>query len=385
MSKKKLKVCLVDDSPIDREIEREALLGNEDFDIEVTVCRSGAEGLDKISADTFDLIVVDYKMPGMTGLEMVKKLKENNVDIPVIMATGEGDEKIAAEVMKIGAYDYVVKDDVPKGSLSLALKRTVENYGNKKERERLEAQTRAYAEKLQVANKQLMKLNQIKSDFISTVSHELRTPLTTIRETVSQVLDGILGGTTKEQQEFLTMCLEDIDRLKRIIDNLLDISKIEAGKVEIKKAPLDIVALARSVGSTFGPLAQKKSLEIKTNLPAEKIEISADKDKITQVFANLLNNALKFTQKGHVEIAVRDEGETVECSVADTGPGIAPEDLPKLFDKFEQFGRMAGPGEKGTGLGLSIAKGIVQLHKGKIRAESKLDQGTKFIFTLPKS
>lgn len=140
MPKKKLKVCLIDDSPIDREIEKEALRGIEDFDIEVVTAQSGPEGLDKVAKDTFDVIIVDYKMPGMTGLEFMKRLKAQNAEIPVIMATGEGDEHIAVEVMKIGAYDYVVKDEVPKGSLALALRRTVEHFENKKERQRLEAE-----------------------------------------------------------------------------------------------------------------------------------------------------------------------------------------------------------------------------------------------------
>lgn len=225
----------------------------------------------------------------------------------------------------------------------------------------------------------------MKSDFISTVSHELRTPLTTIREVVSQMLDGIIGATTKEQQEFLTMCLEDIDRLKRIIDNLLDISKIEAGKVEIRKTRWDITALAKTVAAAFIPQSQKKGLEIKTVFAAEGIEVSADKDKITQVLTNLINNALKFTAKGHIEILIVEKDQAVECKVSDTGIGIAAKDLTKLFNKFEQFGRTSGPGEKGTGLGLSIAKGIVELHQGKIWAESELNKGTTFTFVLPKN
>ncbi|MFH1239226.1 MAG: ATP-binding protein, partial [bacterium] len=227
-------------------------------------------------------------------------------------------------------------------------------------------------------------LERMKSEFISTISHELRTPLTTIRETVSQILDGILGETTAEQRDFLNMCMEDTDRLKRIIDNLLDISKIEAKRVELKREMFDIVTVIRGVSASFLPVANTKGLELKEGFSKEKIEVYADKDEIIQIFTNLIGNALKFTEKGYVKISVTDKKDSVECSVADTGYGIAKGDLPRIFDKFQQFGRVAGPGEKGTGLGLSITKSLVELHKGMIRVESGLNKGTIFTFNLPK-
>jgi len=228
------------------------------------------------------------------------------------------------------------------------------------------------------------KAEQLKDDLVSTVSHELRTPLTTIREAVSQVLDGLLGDTTPEQREFLSMCLHDVDRLMRIINDLLDISKIEAKRVELRKETIDMVGLLKQVQSTFTSRFIEKKLEGKVSFSNEQIEVYADRDKIIQVLTNLIGNALKFTYTGSIEISVVDKGDMVECSVNDTGKGIAPQDLEKVFDKFKQVGRVYGPGEKGTGLGLSIAKGIVDLHKGKIWVESEDGKGAKFIFSLPK-
>ena len=237
---------------------------------------------------------------------------------------------------------------------------------------------------LEKKNKELQKLDQLKSDFVNAVSHELRTPLTTIRESISQVLDGILGETTPEQREFLSICLEDVDRLKRIIDNLLDISKLEAGKIRLKREEVDIVSLAKGVSAVFYPKAKSMNLEIRENFPGQKVMVYADKDALIQVFTNLVGNAFKFTNQGLVTIAVNDERDYVECSVSDTGRGISEEDLPKVFGKFQQFSVAGGPGEKGTGLGLSISKGIVDLHHGKIWVESKLNAGAKFTFRLPK-
>ncbi|MDD5348422.1 MAG: HAMP domain-containing sensor histidine kinase, partial [Candidatus Omnitrophica bacterium] len=185
-------------------------------------------------------------------------------------------------------------------------------------------------------------------------------------------------------QEFLSICLEDIDRLTRIINDLLDISKIEAKKVELKKSVVDMVALTRSVNLFFYPRAAEKGLELETSVSQDCIEAYVDRDKIIQVFNNLVGNAMKFTVQGKIELSVADAGDHLECCVSDTGRGIAGDDLPKVFSKFEQFGRTDGPGEKGTGLGLAIAKGIVEVHGGLLWVESRLNVGTSFKFTLPK-
>jgi hypothetical protein len=192
-----------------------------------------------------------------------------------------------------------------------------------------------------------------------------------------------LGSITEKQRETFSIVLEDSDRLKRIIDNLLDVSKIEAGKVELKKELVDMAALVKSVAAAFSLQAREKGLKIQAYFPKPKIKAYVDSDRVTQVFTNLVGNALKFTEKGFITISLEDKTGIIECAVSDTGKGIAKDDLPKLFSKFQQFGRQHGPGEKGTGLGLSICKGIIELHKGKIWAESELTKGTKISVSLP--
>ncbi|MDD5218067.1 MAG: ATP-binding protein [Candidatus Omnitrophica bacterium] len=228
------------------------------------------------------------------------------------------------------------------------------------------------------------RLETLKDEFVSTVSHELRTPMTIIREGVSQVIDGLLGQTTKDQQKVMMITLESIDRLGRIIDDLLDISKLEAGKMEIERLPLDFVELVREVKTLFFPMARDQGIEISLKLSSERIDYQGDRDMLVQVFTNLVGNALKFTKQGRIDIEISDKGKYVECSVADTGCGISAHDLPRVFDKFQQFKRESGPGNRGTGLGLSICKGIVELHQGEIWVESKLGKGAKFVFTLPR-
>ncbi|MFH1360548.1 MAG: ATP-binding protein [Candidatus Omnitrophota bacterium] len=237
---------------------------------------------------------------------------------------------------------------------------------------------------LEKKNEELKKFAEAKSEFVSVVSHELRTPLTSIREGIHQVLEGLLGVTTQEQKEFLSMSLSDIDRLRRIVENLLDISRLEAERADIRREAVDIVDLVKGVKTTFLPQAKDLGLNIKTEFNKEHIELYVDRDKIIQVFINLIGNAFKFTQTGQIALSVLDRNDVIVCSVADTGFGIAKENLPLVFGKFQKFDQSALTKEKGTGLGLSICQGIVELHGGQIKVKSEVNKGTTFTFTLPK-
>lgn len=256
----------------------------------------------------------------------------------------------------------------------------IQSWGLKKTNEGI----RILYKELEKKNIELRQLDQMKSDFLSVVSHELRTPLATIKETVSQMLDGALGPTTPKQQEFLSMCLDNILRLVRIINNLLDLSKIEAGKTELKKRQVDMAELIKRVCLSFSSRLTAKKLAIRTRFSPESMDIYIDEDKVIQVLNNLIGNSIKFTKEGFIEVSAQDKGEFIECSVSDTGRGMSEDNLAHLFGKFEQFAQSTDPSEKGTGLGLAITKGIIDLHHGKIWAESRLEKGSKFVFTLPK-
>lgn len=223
-----------------------------------------------------------------------------------------------------------------------------------------------------------------KTEFVSIASHELRTPLAIIKEGINLVLDEIPGKINEGQSEILSLSKTNIERLSRIINNLLDISKIESGKREVKRELLDMVSVVKHVVSTFDILAKEKGLTLSIISSKEQINLYADQDGLIQVFTNLIGNAMKFTEKGQIEISLSDSESALECAVKDTGIGISKENLPKVFEKFRQFGQGPAFGEKGTGLGLSIAKAIVEMHKGKIWVESEIGKGTKFVFIIPK-
>jgi PAS domain S-box-containing protein len=226
---------------------------------------------------------------------------------------------------------------------------------------------------------------KIKDEFLSTVSHELRTPLSITKEGVNLMLDQIPGKINKEQSSILKTAKENINRLAKIIDDLLDISKMEAKKLELDRKEIDAALLIDKVFEFFKNAAAKRNINLNFKRLDSSIMILVDEDKIIQVFNNLIGNALKFTEIGKIEITLNDIGNEVECAVSDTGRGISKEDLPKIFNRFQQFSRASGPGIKGTGLGLAISKNIVEMHGGNIWVESEPGKGTKFTFTLPKT
>lgn len=229
-------------------------------------------------------------------------------------------------------------------------------------------------------------LDELKNKFISTVSHELRTPLSIIKEGVSLVLDGKAGPIKEEQAKFLTMAKNNIDRLARLINDLLDISKLEAGKVEFKPVLVDFSIMLRETCAKWKIETDKNCQGLECCLLDSAVNIYIDPDKLTQILDNLIANAIKFTpKKGKIKVELKDEKKQIEISISDTGIGIAKEDLPKVFGRFQQFNRpQGGAGYKGTGLGLAIIKELIEMHKGEIKVESELNKGTKFIFTLPK-
>ncbi len=223
----------------------------------------------------------------------------------------------------------------------------------------------------------------LKDEFISTVSHELRTPLTVVREGVSQLRDELLGPVPDEQKTLLDMVLQNSDRLARIIEELLDVSRLEAGQIRLHRKLCDMVELVREIAQNFQILVKRKNLEILTDFSHEAIHIYIDREKIIQVFNHLIHNALKFTDEGHIKVQLRSVEGFVECKVSDTGRGIAAVDLPHAFQDFSQFEREVGPGDQGTGLGLSICKRLVELHHGRIKIESAPKKGTTTTFLLP--
>ncbi|MFA4843880.1 MAG: HAMP domain-containing sensor histidine kinase [Candidatus Margulisiibacteriota bacterium] len=230
----------------------------------------------------------------------------------------------------------------------------------------------------------MKEVDRAKDEFVSTASHELRTPLAVVRENASLIIDGLVGAVGARQKELLITSLENVDRLAKLLDSLLDISKIKANTVELKRRSTDIAELAARAVSTLRGLAAKRETNIEVRA-TRGVETYVDPDQVLRVFLNLIDNAIKYDgKKGKILVVVEPQADQIMVTVADNGPGIAPADLPLLFERFVRLEGAAQGGTRGSGLGLSICRAIIEMHGGRIWAESQPGEGTKFIFTLPR-
>ena len=231
----------------------------------------------------------------------------------------------------------------------------------------------------------LKELDKMKSAFVSNVSHELRTPLTAIKASADNMLDRLIGDLNGKQVGYLTRIKSNSDRLARLINDLLDLSTIEAGKIDLRPTNLPLVTLVKEAAESLKPVAAEKLINLTVMSADPGVIAWADRDKVIQVLMNLIGNALKFTPtRGKVTIAVaKNSAAWMQISVTDTGPGIPAEEVNKVFGRFYQIGQAGTPKTQGTGLGLAISKALVEMHGGKIWVESEAGKGSTFSFTLP--
>ena len=282
------------------------------------------------------------------------------------------------------------------GSVSLFFIRIYKSYmeitEDKRKLESLVDERTRFIEQLEMDKTELKELDKLKSAFLANVSHELRTPMNAIIGYSELLIDRVDGPINEEQEKNLKKVSSNARHLLQLINNVLDISKIESGKIELQIKDIDLKQLIESFIPTFEPMIKQKRLTLAINLDENLSPVYGDEDKIKQVFINLLSNAVKFTQQGRITIIAGlsergiKPGESplfAEICVEDTGIGIKDDDLVKIFDKFTQVDISTIRQYEGTGLGLSTARGLVALHKGVMWVTSKYGEGSRFCFTLP--
>ena len=326
----------------------------------------------------YNIVLVDIRLPDGSGLDLLKYIKRLNEEIMVVVFTGYASFESAISAMNEGAFAYIQKPlniEEVKVTIKKALKMQMLSLHNKK-----------LIKDLQEKMREIESLYKVKSEFTQKVSHELRTPLAAMKESIDLIFDGSVGKINQEQKEFLSIAKKNADRLSRLINDVLDFSKLSSHKAKIKIEPVNLNELIESVVNINKLVIEKQGLSVKMDLASTKdLVLNLDADSINQVLTNLINNAVKFTEKGVIKILTEFEkdAESVKVCVEDEGIGILQEDIPKLFQPFVQVGPGSGKSKGGTGLGLAICKEIIEQAGGKIWVESEFKKGSKFYFSLP--
>ena len=371
------RILVVDDEKEIRDFLFKALSQIAGFRVELA--ENGEEALKKIEKEFFDLVLTDLKMPDMDGLQLVAEIAKSKPEILTVLMTGHGSIDSALEAMKRGASDYLTKP-LNLEEMFVRLQKVLE------EKQRF-VKLRDFAAQLEKANQDLKRIDEMKSEFVSIASHELRTPLASIKNAVQLILQGKTGEINENQKKFLSMADRNISRLTNILNSLLDLSRIESGKIDMKIEELDPRALIEFILSSLKPQADGKSAQLKIEIGKKLPSVYGDREKVEQILTNLVGNAIKFTPEGG-EISVSAQpsprgGNKLAISVRDSGIGISEDQQEKIFEKFHQVEGSLHRSVSGTGLGLAITKGLVEAHHGEIWVESEIGKGSTFTFTLP--
>lgn len=361
-------------------------------------CRQGDEAVEAVRTaieygNRFAVVFLDIRMPpGPDGVWTAQQIRQLDADIQIVIVTGYSDINPLEIAKRVGPPDKLLYTQKPfhrHELLQFAFALSAKWFAEKQLRGSFNEITEIVYDRtkeLEKANAQLREHEQLKDEFVINVSHELRTPLTIFSNIVSNLLAGVSGPVNSQQRKDLETANKEIARLGRIIGDFLDITRIDAGKMDLKLKPVAIQSLVEDAVNLFRPLAQNKNVEITALLPDKELVINCDGDMISRTINNLIDNAVKFSpgSEGKVIVRVKDLGDEVGVDVEDNGMGIISDDIGKVFNRFVQIERKAGPGMQGTGLGLAISKELVEMHGGRIWGEHTPTGGANFCFVLPK-
>ncbi len=387
-------ILVVDDSALVREMYKAQL---EEGGCEVVTAVDGIEAINTAFTSLPDLILLDVHMPKINGYQVCRLLKDHPVTkhIPIIIMTARGVGEMVQDPRKwsfqTGADGFYGKEET--STLIPVITTYLENAPVRAKPQAANASKPLSETEIMVALSQLLdrqlylditrlkELDEQKDTFVANVSHELRSPLATLGGYLENMQDGLMGPVNAAQLQAIERMRATVKRLSRLIKDILDLSKIAAGKMTLKSEDVDLTAVLRGAFEAFGIEASKKKIQLTLEVPDKPIHVVGEGDRLTQVVINLMSNAVKYTPEGRkVTLRLWADETQARVEVEDTGNGINEESKAKIFDKFE---RIMTEKQEGTGLGLSIVKDLVNLHGGKIWLESEEGKGSKFIFTLP--
>jgi len=368
-----LKVLVVDDEPgIRMGIQR--ILRNfcvsypfmdEEFDFTTVEAETGELAIKIIDTDQIDIILLDNKLPGIEGIEVLDYIKQKNYNALVMMITSYASLELAVKATQRGAYNFVPKPFTPD-----ELRAAMENITKKLFLQRM-------TEKMYTEGK------QIRFQFLSVLSHELKSPINAIEGYLNIMKDKQVGNNIDDYQSMIIRSLERIKGMRNLIFDMLDLTRIESGKKQRNLIKVDLCQIANLAIDSIEPMAIQKNIRIKRNFP-EQVFFEADANEIEIIFNNLLSNAIKYNvDNGNVEISIQQEPKSINIIVRDTGIGMTDDEIQSLFKDFMRIKNEKTKYITGSGLGLSITKKIVHLYNGEILTESKPNIGTIFTIKLP--
>jgi signal transduction histidine kinase len=355
----------------------------EDAGYEVTGVEKGTEALEVIKDGNFNVIITDIKLPDVGGMSILELAKEINPDVAVIIMTGYASVETAVNAVNEGAYAYFVKPvnmDEMKTTIVNALRQQRLSRENKRLVDDLQLSNKLLFE----ANRQLRAATEAKSIFLAHMSHELRTPLNAVIGFSDLLLGGVAGKINNKQRQ----CLEDIlssgKHLLSLINDILDLSKVEAGKIDIRPESLRLADVVDDAVTTVKPMIDESKHELAISIAEDLPPVYGDRNRLKQILLNLLSNAIKFTPDGgKISLETSREDDFCKVSMVDNGIGIREEDQTCIFEPFTQLDTQPGERKQGTGLGLALTKQLVELLGGKIGVESEYGKGSQFSFTIP--
>jgi two-component system sensor histidine kinase/response regulator len=365
MLEKKPIILVVDDEEAMRD-SCSQILSKDGYQPETA--EDGTVGLEKVKKLKPDLVLIDLKMPGISGFEVLDQVKEYDPNIISIVITGYATVESAVEAMKKGAYDFLPKPFTP-DQLRLIIKRGLE-------RRRLIQETETLRRE-----KKLMEEN-----FITMVSHQLRSPLCTIAQYFEVILGGMAGKVEPKQEEMLSKARDRLENLMELINDWLDLARMNRGQIVDKFKTLSLQDVLKDIVEFIQPSAQKDNVVLELVPYSGDDSVLGDDETLKHVFSNLITNAIKYNKpNGSIKVFMEEKEHSIEANVEDTGRGIPEEHLPYIFDQFYRVKQDKTQKSKGTGLGLSIAKKIVEAHGGTIKVNSQLGEGSTFTVILPKA
>ena len=329
---------------------------------------NGQSGLQKIREVRPDLVLIDLKMPGMGGMELLEKIGQIDPDIISIVITGYATIESAVEAMKRNAYDFLPKPFTP-DQLRIVIKRGLER-------------RRLAAESARLRREKMM----MRENFITLVSHQLRSPLASVKQYFGVIREGFAGEVTDKQKEIIQKAGGYIDSLVQLINDWLDMSRVEAGRIRDKSEPVSLAAVLSEALEVLKPQAEAKKVVLELNSADNLPLLNGDPKCLKEAFLNLLSNGIKYNREGgRVTVTVREQGDDLVIEVSDTGIGISRENLPFIFDEFFRIKSKETQHITGTGLGLSIARKIIEAHNGCVKVVSEPGRETTFSILLPKA